>query len=87
MTTTTGAATEGGAAPEVIPHRLGQDTVHGRDRLLALRAQLLEEQQRSASPAVARALEMADAYLFLALGYTGYTEELFPGERPLDRPR
>jgi hypothetical protein len=27
---------------------------------------------------VARALELADVYLFLALGYYGYTERLLP---------
>ena len=30
------------------------------------------------SPAVERALHQADVYLFLALGYFGYTERLLP---------
>ena len=51
-----------------------------RERLVALRAGLLSEQAVAVSPAVGRALEMADAYLFLALGYLGHTDELFPGE-------
>jgi len=51
-----------------------------RERLVALRAGLLSEQAAAVSPAVGRALEMADAYLFLALGYLGHTDELFPGE-------
>ena len=63
------------------PAPLGHGARDQRERLLALRAQLLAEQADAASPAVARALEMADAYLFLALGYTGHTDELFPGER------
>ena len=51
-----------------------------RERLVALRAGLLSEQAAAVSPAVEKALEMADAYLFLALGYLGHTDELFPGE-------
>jgi hypothetical protein len=48
------------------------------DRLLALRDQLLAERDRAMSPAVARALQLADVYLFLALGYYGYTDRLLP---------
>lgn len=48
------------------------------DRLLELREAMLEERSTAASPAVARALQMADYYLFLGLGYLGYTERLFP---------
>ncbi len=48
------------------------------DRLLELRAKLIQEREAAASPAVARALQMADYYLFLSLGYLGYTERLFP---------
>jgi hypothetical protein len=47
-------------------------------RLLDLRDQLLGEQTAAASPAVARALQMADYYLFVALTYFGYTDKLFP---------
>jgi hypothetical protein len=56
-----------------------------RERLIALRGQMLAEQADAVSPAVARALEMADAYVFLALGYLGHVDELFPGE--LSDPR
>jgi hypothetical protein len=48
------------------------------DRVLELRAALSAERQATQSPAVARALQMADYYLFLSLGYLGYTERLFP---------
>lgn len=48
------------------------------DRLLELREAMLQERSVAASPAVARALQMADYYLFLGLGYLGYTERLFP---------
>lgn len=50
-------------------------------RLLDLRDQLLEEQAAAASPAIARALQMADYHLFLALTYFGYADKLFP-EQP-----
>jgi hypothetical protein len=50
------------------------------ERLLALREQLGLERRRALSPAVERALEVADVYLFLALGYFGYTERLLPEE-------
>lgn len=48
------------------------------NRLLALRENLQAERDGAMSPAVARALEMADYYLFLALGYFGYSDRLFP---------
>lgn len=51
-----------------------------RVRLVAVRTALLAEQTGAVSPAVAHALEMADAYLFLGLGYLGHIDELFPGE-------
>jgi hypothetical protein len=47
-------------------------------RLLDMRAQLLRERDLAATPAVSRALEMADYYLFLGLSYFGYSERLFP---------
>lgn len=50
-------------------------------RLLLLRTALIEEQGRAGAPAVSRALEMADFYLFLALGYFGYDDKLFPEQR------
>ncbi len=47
-------------------------------RLLDLRESLHRERKVSTSPAVARALQMADYYLFLGLTYFGYSEKLFP---------
>lgn len=47
-------------------------------RLLEMRESLLTERSRAESPAVARALQMADYYLFLGLTYFGYSERLFP---------
>jgi hypothetical protein len=47
-------------------------------RLLDLRRTLLREREESASPAVGRALQMADYYLFLGLTYFGYSDKLFP---------
>lgn len=52
-----------------------------RDRLLHLRSQLERERRDAISPGVGRALETADYYLFLALTYHGYTDELFPDHR------
>ncbi|WP_214369815.1 hypothetical protein [Pseudonocardia sp. H11422] len=82
MTTTDMTSTDSVTATLRPPPVLGAETDAQRERLLALRRQLLAEQAGALSPAVARALEMADAYLFLALGYVGHTEELFPGELP-----
>jgi hypothetical protein len=50
------------------------------DRLLTLRRSLLDERRAAPTPAIERALEMADYYVFLALGYAGYTNEMFPEE-------
>jgi hypothetical protein len=50
------------------------------DRLIELRRRLHEEKSSAMSPAVARALEMADYQLFLGLTYFGFTERLFPEE-------
>lgn len=47
-------------------------------RLLELRETLQRERDASESPAVARALQMADYYLFLGLTYFGYSDRLFP---------
>jgi len=60
------------------PDLLTEDQAEQLDRLLALRGQLLAERHTAMSPAVARALELADVYLFLALGYYGYSERLLP---------
>jgi hypothetical protein len=67
-------------APELAPPPEVGAATEPLDRLLSLRRSLLAEEQAAPSPAVARALEMADTYLFLALSYLGYTEKLFPEE-------
>ena len=51
-----------------------------RQELLALRADLLELRRTAPTPGVAHALRLADTYLFMALGYTGHSDELFPEE-------
>jgi hypothetical protein len=51
-----------------------------RHQLLALRADLLELRRTAPTPGVAHALRLADTYLFMALGYTGHSDELFPEE-------
>lgn len=58
-------------------------TVGDRDqleRLVRLRSVLDDERRAAGSPAVARALQMADYHLFLAMGYFGYSDRLFPEE-------
>lgn len=67
-------------SPSAASPALGAEVDAQRDRLLALRAQLARERARAISPAVDRALEMADTYLFLGLGYVGHVDEMFPGE-------
>lgn len=57
------------------------DIVEQRDRLVALREALVRERAQAMSPAVERALGLADIYLFLALSYFGFTDRLFPEER------
>jgi hypothetical protein len=47
-------------------------------RLLEMREMLRREREIASSPAVGRALQTADYYLFLGLTYFGYTERLFP---------
>jgi hypothetical protein len=66
--------------PVPTPNDLGHEVELHRNRLVALRAQLNLERERAISPAVARALEMSEIYLFLGLTYLGHTQELFPGE-------
>lgn len=63
------------------PAPLGTHAEAARQRLVQLREQLLTETRSATTPAVARALEMADVYLFLALGYLGHTDELLPDHR------
>jgi hypothetical protein len=60
------------------PDLLNAEQAEQLDRLLTLRTALLAERDTAMSPAVARALELADVYLFLALGYYGYSERLLP---------
>ncbi|CAJ61751.1 hypothetical protein FRAAL3107 [Frankia alni ACN14a] len=45
-----------------------------------MHALLAREREGALSPAIERALETAQMYLFLALGYVGHTDELFPDE-------
>lgn len=49
-----------------------------RSDLLTLRAELHRQRDAAPTPAIAHALRLADAYLFLALGYCGHNEQLFP---------
>jgi hypothetical protein len=48
--------------------------------LVDLRRKLTEARPGAASPAIARALQMADYYLFLGMTYLGYVDKLFPEE-------
>lgn len=48
------------------------------ERLVEVRESLRGELARAATPAVARALETADYYLLIALGYLGHVDHLFP---------
>ena len=48
--------------------------------LVELRQTLSKARIRASSPAVARALQMTDYYLFLGMTYLGYTDKLFPEE-------
>jgi hypothetical protein len=57
---------------------LGDELDGRRQELLALRAQLGAARRAAPTPAVARALEMADTYVFLGLTYLGHTDTLFP---------
>ena len=59
---------------------LGPQTTQQRDRLVELRRLVREERANAVSPAVDRALEMAEMHLFLGLSYLGYTDQLFPEE-------
>ncbi|MDW3216260.1 MAG: hypothetical protein R8G01_19880 [Ilumatobacteraceae bacterium] len=59
----------------------GDDVDAQLERLAALRGQLREERAAAVSPAVARALELAEIELFLGLTCLGYSDELFPHEK------
>ncbi len=62
------------------PMTILEDVREPLDRLLALRRTLLSERESAPTPAVARSLEMADTYLFLAITYLGYTEQQYAEE-------
>jgi hypothetical protein len=49
-----------------------------RRDLLSLRAELHRQRDTAPTPGIAHALRLADAYLFLALGYCGHNDQLFP---------
>jgi hypothetical protein len=67
---------------------LGTEVADQHARLLALRTTIADERRAAVSPAVARALELADSQVFLALTYLGHTGELFPDEQaPADAGR
>ncbi len=51
-----------------------------REDLLNLRAELHRQRRAAPTPALAHALRLADTYLFVALGYCGHNDELFPEE-------
>lgn len=55
-----------------------------RSDLLALRAELHRQRDVAPTPGIAHALRLADAYLFLALGYCGHNEQLFPEQVHID---
>jgi hypothetical protein len=52
-----------------------------RQALLSLRSELSRQRHEAPTPGIAHALRLADAYLFMALGYCGHNDELFPEER------
>ena len=58
-----------------------------RQDLLALRAELHRQRNVAPTPGVAHALRLADSYLFLALGYCGHNDELFPEEGHVEADR
>ncbi|MDM3927507.1 hypothetical protein [Mycobacterium intracellulare] len=64
-----------------VPPQATNGQAESLHRLLDVRRALLAEEADAPSPAVARALEMADVYLFLAISYLGHTDHLFPEER------
>lgn len=68
------------------PAALDEAVAAQRARIIALRASVVEVHGEAISPAVARALETAGDYLFLALGYLGHTDELFPGQTGATEP-
>jgi hypothetical protein len=55
-----------------------------RHELLELRAHLHRVREAAPTPGIAHSLRLADTYLFLALGYCGHNDELFPEEGTVD---
>jgi hypothetical protein len=51
-----------------------------RAELLRLRSDLATQRRAAPTPGIAHALKLADTYLFMALGYTAHTAQLFPEE-------
>lgn len=65
--------------PELAPETIAQlDPFNQLGKLVALRDSLTAERAAADSPAVARALEMADYYLFMGMTYLGYVDRLYP---------
>ena len=55
-----------------------------RRDLVSLREELHRQRDAAATPGIAHALRLADAYLFLALGYCGHNDQLFPEQGHLE---
>ena len=58
-----------------------------RHSLIRLRRGLHHQWRTAPTPGIAHALRLADIYLFMALGYTGHTDELFAEEGMADGQR
>lgn len=71
---TAAGSTDSAAGP------LGAEAEAQRQRLLELRAAIARERSAAISPGIARALDLADQYLYLGLGYVGHSDDLFPEE-------
>lgn len=64
----------------ILEQSLPPEARSSLERLLAIRDSLQDEARDAISPAVARSLQMADTYLFMALSYLGYSSKLYPEE-------
>ena len=65
---------------KAVKVEISGEAAEQRARLLDLRRLLRAEREAAITPAVERALALADTYLFLGLTYLGYDDELFPEE-------
>jgi hypothetical protein len=65
---------------------LGDAVEQQRGKLLELHSALAALRGEALTPAIDRALELAELHLFLALTYVGHTGELFPGQHPATTP-